>query len=88
MTKKLVPDPPFPVPVPEHLITAFETQLCELYDVLRCATATAYECGDNLQGQARDLAMSTMHLVIQARQLAHHLIDQLQPLSAGEVSQH
>ncbi|MCO8166424.1 hypothetical protein NJC40_01360 [Pseudomonas sp. 21LCFQ02] len=82
MTKKLVPDPPTssPVPIAGHDLNHFEMQLSQVYDVLRCATAIAYECADNLQGQPRDLAMGSMHLIGHARKMVHDLLDQLQPV--------
>lgn len=86
MTKKLVPDPPTstPVPIALHDLNSFEMQLNQVYDVLRCATAIAYECADSLQGQPRDLAMGCMHLTGQARKMVHELLDRLQPLSTAE----
>lgn len=85
MTKKLVPDPPFSthVPIAAHDLNNFEMQLSQVYEVLRCATAIAYESADNLQGQPRDLAMGSMHLIGQARKMVHELLDQLQPVQQG-----
>lgn len=36
-------------------------------ELLRCAMATAYECGDSLTGSKRDLAFSVVHLVEMAK---------------------
>lgn len=49
----VTPDPPI------HL----EETLIRANELLRCAVATAYEAGDQLTGQKRDLALSVMYLV-------------------------
>lgn len=45
-----------------HALTQ-EQALTHASDLLRCAMATAYECGDSLTGSKRDLAFSVVHLV-------------------------
>nr|WP_260408800.1 hypothetical protein [Pseudomonas cichorii] len=44
-----------------------EEALVHASDLLRCAMATAYECGDSLSGAQRDLAFSVVHLIEMAR---------------------
>nr|WP_195743580.1 hypothetical protein [Pseudomonas syringae] len=39
----------------------------QVSDILRCASATAYETGDNLDGLKRDLAFSVVHLINMAK---------------------
>ncbi|MCF5162802.1 hypothetical protein GIW45_01485 [Pseudomonas congelans] len=53
------PSPPLP--------TSLEDSLIQVSDILRCASATAYETGDNLDGLKRDLAFSVVHLINMAR---------------------
>ncbi|WP_295473258.1 DUF3077 domain-containing protein [uncultured Pseudomonas sp.] len=76
--KKIVPDPPVPAtqssPSPPPLNV--EEQLSQAWDLLRCASATAFECGDGLHGQPRDLAMATSHLIGLAQSVIGQLIDQ------------
>lgn len=42
---------------------AVEHLLNETCEILRCASATAYEAADALQGFQRDHAMSVVHLI-------------------------
>lgn len=65
--KKITPDPPVSIHDPVDL----ESSLIRASELLRCASATAYENGDNLTGMHRDLAYSVMHLV----DLAKAMID-------------
>ncbi|MFK7702816.1 DUF6124 family protein [Pseudomonas caspiana] len=44
-----------------------EQALTHASELLRCAMATAYECGDSLTGSKRDLAFSVVHLVEMAK---------------------
>ncbi|MBP1145534.1 hypothetical protein JOE33_002457 [Pseudomonas sp. PvP027] len=53
------PSPPLP--------TSLEDSLIQVSDILRCASATAYETGDNLDGLKRDLAFSVVHLINMAK---------------------
>ncbi|MEN1832176.1 DUF3077 domain-containing protein [Pseudomonas lijiangensis] len=76
MVKKLVPDPPvFGLSPPDSTIDCHETQLAHVSDLLRCAGATAYEGGDALNGQQRDLIMASMHLISQAQGVIDKMLD-------------
>ena len=46
-----------------HPALTQEQALTHASELLRCAMATAYECGDSLTGSKRDLAFSVVHLV-------------------------
>jgi hypothetical protein len=83
MTDKIIPDPPISTSLPssDSAIREWETQLNQASELLSCASATAYECGDGLQGQQRDLAMASMYLMTQARDVINHLLDDLLPLA-------
>lgn len=78
--KKIVPDPPVLtlVPPPQPSLLIFEDALIHASDLLHCAHATAYESGDQLEGQQRALAMATTHLITQAQDLIDLIIDHLQ----------
>ena len=52
-------------PAPPH--TSLEETLIQVSDILRCASAAAYESGDALTGAKRDLAFSVVHLIDIAR---------------------
>ncbi|WP_122554478.1 DUF6124 family protein [Pseudomonas viridiflava] len=52
-------------PAPPH--TSLEETLIQVSDILRCASAAAYESGDALNGAKRDLAFSVLHLIDIAR---------------------
>ena len=52
-------------PAPPH--TSLEETLIQVSDILRCASAAAYESGDALNGANRDLAFSVVHLIDIAR---------------------
>ena len=54
-----------PTPAPPH--TSLEENLIQVSDILRCASAAAYESGDALNGAKRDLAFSVVHLIDIAR---------------------
>jgi hypothetical protein len=60
-----------------------EAQLTDASDLLRCASATAYECGEGLKGQQRDLAMASRHLIVQAQAVIDQLIDRLPSVSSS-----
>ncbi|MCO8164331.1 hypothetical protein NJC38_19490 [Pseudomonas sp. 21LCFQ010] len=79
MTMKLVPDPPSSTTRPDSgpTLISFEDQLNSAWDVLSCAYATAYECGDSLHGQQRNLAMAAVHLVAQAQAMLEQMIEHL-----------
>ena len=44
-----------------------EQSLLYVSELLRCASATAYETGDSLNGPKRDLAFSVVHLINMAK---------------------
>jgi len=56
---------------------SLEQALVHASELLRCATATAYECGDSLKGSQRDLAFSVMHLVQMVQALVDKSLDNL-----------
>ncbi|MCV4264782.1 DUF3077 domain-containing protein [Pseudomonas capsici] len=58
---KITPDPPIKL----------EETLLRVSDLLRSASAAAYETGDQLSGQKRDLAFSVIYLV----EMAHALVE-------------
>lgn len=88
--KKIVPDPPDSpfLPIPGLCLISFEDQLNHASELLNCANATAYECGDGLSGQQRALAMATTHLIAQAQGVIDLMIDHLPPEPGpdGEVA--
>ncbi|RMS71848.1 hypothetical protein CFBP6109_05597 [Pseudomonas syringae pv. cerasicola] len=53
------PSPPLP--------NSLEDSLIQVSEILRCASATASETGDNLEGLKRDLAFSVVHLINMAK---------------------
>ncbi|RMP04654.1 hypothetical protein ALQ30_200768 [Pseudomonas syringae pv. persicae] len=44
-------------------------------DFLRCASATAYELGDELTGSQRDLAFASMHMVEMAKVMIERSVE-------------
>lgn len=58
---KITPDPPIKL----------EETLLRVSDLLRSASTAAYETGDQLSGQKRDLAFSVIYLV----EMAHALVE-------------
>ena len=62
--KKSVPDPP-----PEN--PANET----VTDLLRCASVTAYQCGDQLEGADRAMVYSIWHLLEIAKAMVDRSIE-------------
>ncbi|MCO8161602.1 DUF3077 domain-containing protein [Pseudomonas sp. 21LCFQ010] len=66
--KKITPDPPM------HL----EDTLLRVDQILRCAVATAYEAGEQLSGQQRDLAFSVMHLAEMAQALVNQSLQTIE----------
>ncbi len=58
---KVTPDPPIKL----------EETLLRVSDLLRSASAAAYETGDQLSGQKCDLAFSVIYLV----EMAHALVE-------------
>ncbi|MBX8606985.1 DUF3077 domain-containing protein [Pseudomonas cichorii] len=70
---KITPDPPA-IPITPFIANdalSHEEALVRASDLLRCAMATAYECGDNLSGSQRALAFSAVHLI----EMAHTLLE-------------
>jgi hypothetical protein len=71
---KIIPDPPA-VSTPPFIVNqalSQEQALIHASDLLRCATAVVYECGDSLKGSARDLVFSAMHMVEMANAMVEH----------------
>ncbi len=66
---KITPDPP---------IKSLEESLAHASDLLRCATATAYESADSLSGSKRDLAFSVVHLIDMAKAVVDRTLDQIE----------
>lgn len=52
--------------------------LAHAADLLRCASATAYESADYLSGTKRDLALSVVHLIDLARGVVEKSLDKLE----------
>ncbi|AVX25297.1 MULTISPECIES: DUF6124 family protein [Pseudomonas] len=63
---KLTPDPP----------SSLEETLIRVSDLMRCASATAHEASDQLNGQGRDLTLTVVYLLDMAQTL-------LEPSIAG-----
>ncbi|BAP42743.1 putative uncharacterized protein [Pseudomonas sp. StFLB209] len=59
---------------PMHL----EDTLLRVDQILRCAVATAYEAGEQLSGQQRDLAFSVMHLAEMAQSLVNQSLQAIE----------
>lgn len=57
----------------DHL--ALEDALAHASELLGCASATAYECGDSLKGPQRELAFSVLHLVQMAQALVNKSLE-------------
>ena len=55
-----------------------EEALIHASDLLRCAAATAYESGSNIQGPNRHLAFSTVHMIDMARALVDRSLESAQ----------
>ncbi|MEE4076378.1 DUF3077 domain-containing protein [Pseudomonas viridiflava] len=62
-------------PAPPH--TSLEETLIQVSDILRCASAAAYESGDALNGAKRDLAFSVVHLIDIARARLDRSLDDI-----------
>ncbi|MFJ4141979.1 DUF6124 family protein [Pseudomonas sp. NPDC089734] len=65
---KITPDPPIKL----------EETLLRVSDLLRCASAAAYETGDQLNGQKRDLAFSVMYLIEMAQVLVDRSLENVE----------
>jgi hypothetical protein len=54
---------------------SLEATLLHALDFLRCASATAYELGDDLSGSQRDLAFASMHMVEMAKVMVERSLE-------------
>ncbi|ONH50754.1 Protein of unknown function [Pseudomonas cedrina] len=77
----LVPAPPASEP---HFFTttpdlSFEDALAHASCVLRCAAVAAQTAGDQLDGTARTLVLSVMHLVDMASVMVDRSLECMQP---------
>ncbi|MCQ9473267.1 hypothetical protein NRB15_23265 [Pseudomonas alliivorans] len=52
-----------------------EATLLHALDFLRCASATAYELGDELVGAKRDLAFAAMHMAEMAKVMVERSLE-------------
>ncbi|MCF5708816.1 hypothetical protein GIV19_16160 [Pseudomonas syringae] len=52
-----------------------EATLLHALDFLRCASATAYELGDELNGSQRDLAFAAMHMAEMAKVMVERSLE-------------
>ncbi|WP_439855226.1 DUF6124 family protein [Pseudomonas yamanorum] len=59
--------------------TSFESALIHTSSLLHCASVTAQQAGDQLDGTSRALVVSVMHLVDMARVMVDRAVDCLQP---------
>jgi hypothetical protein len=64
-------------------IQTLEHLLNEVDDLLRCASATAYESADALQGNQRDHAFSVFHLIKVARGKVERIFQQQASSTTG-----
>ncbi|MDG6436004.1 hypothetical protein QCD80_21375 [Pseudomonas syringae pv. actinidiae] len=54
---------------------SLEATLVHALDFLCCASATAYELGDELTGSQRDLAFASMHMVEMAKVMIERSVE-------------
>ena len=54
---------------------SFEDTQLYVADLLRCASATAYQCGDQLKGADRAMVYSIWHLLEIAKAMVDHSIE-------------
>ncbi|MFJ2411818.1 DUF6124 family protein [Pseudomonas sp. NPDC087814] len=59
--------------------TSFESALTHTSSLLHCASVTAQQAGDQLDGASRTLVISVMHLVDMALVMVDRAVDCLQP---------
>jgi len=59
--------------------TSFESALAHASSVLHCASVTAQQAGEQLDGTSRTLVLSVLHLVEMARVMVDRSLDSLQP---------
>jgi len=55
--------------------TSFESALIHTSSLLRCASATAQEAGDRLEGTSQTLVVSVLHLVDMARAMMDRAVE-------------
>lgn len=55
-----------------------EPTLNHALEFLRCASATAYELGDNLSGSQRDLAMTAVHMMEMAKTMVERSLESVE----------
>lgn len=55
--------------------TDLQPTLNHALDFLRCAVATAYELGDNLNGSKRDLAFASLHMIEMAKAMVERSLE-------------
>ncbi|GFM66518.1 hypothetical protein K5D56_12810 [Pseudomonas cichorii] len=54
---------------------SLEATLLHAMDFLRCASATVYELGDDLNGSQRDLAFAAMHMAEMAKVMVERSLE-------------
>ena len=59
--------------------TSFESALIHTSSLLRCASATAQQAGDRLEGTPQTLVISVLHLVDMARAMVDRAVECMQP---------
>ncbi|NVZ81110.1 DUF3077 domain-containing protein [Pseudomonas yamanorum] len=59
--------------------TSFESALVHTSSLLHCASVTAQQAGDQLDGASRALVISVLHLVDMARVMVDRAVDCMQP---------
>ena len=62
---------------------SFEDTQLYIADLLRCASVTAYQCGDHLKGADRAMVFSVWHLLEIAKAMVDRSIDCLGMKKAG-----
>lgn len=55
-----------------------EPTLNHALEFVRCASATAYELGDNLSGSQRDLAMTAVHMLEMAKVMIERSLESVE----------
>ncbi|WP_338920973.1 hypothetical protein V0M98_29805 [Pseudomonas silesiensis] len=67
---------------------SFEDTQLYIADLLRCASVTAYQCGDHLKGADRAMVFSVWHLLEIAKAMVDRSIDCLGMTKAGSDPGH
>ncbi|MFC6339879.1 DUF3077 domain-containing protein [Pseudomonas sp. CCM 7891] len=73
------PAPEVPTPFIVSTDISFEDALAHASSMLQCASVTAQEAGNHLDGTSRALVISVQHLVDMARMMVDRSLDCLQP---------